>query len=366
MIKHLSALAHILLTGLVLLGANGARAGSISLEHWRGHDVLRLSGSIEPGLADELREKKELAVLWPHGARVLLLDSPGGSVDEAFRISAILDQTPFHTVVPNQAQCASACASIIFVAGTFRTVEAFGSLGQHSCSRNGVQDDECNEELAANAIEQGVSYGSIAAFVTYAPPEDIVWFSREDADGWGLSRYPGEDESGFEKSEPRVLKMLSGTKPAAQSAWRLDFMNDGYRAFLRPGADDEREMQMNLFCFEPLPGRLFLSIEINGSEGTLTNALLKVEVATDAFAWRIDNPWILQSDPLVTSVVAEIPPPKIKSFLTNADGLKFTIYLRPPYDPIIATTYLARSRKNLVFAANHCATADYDLLGHPL
>lgn len=364
-IRYFSVATRILFAWFFLLVGNSAHAGSISIEHWRGRDVLRLSGPIDAGLADELHAKEELAELWPHGARVLLLDSPGGSVAEAFRISAILDKSPFHTVVPNQAKCASACASIIFIAGKFRTVEPFGAFGQHSCSRNGIQDRECNEVLSNNALAHGVSHGSVAAFLTYASPKDMVWFSREDTDGWGISRYPGEKASGFEKSEPRVLQIITGKKPSAQSAWRLDFMNNGYRAFLRPAADDERELQMNVFCFEPLPGRLFLSMEINGAAETVTNAILNVEVATEAFEWKIGSPLIMQSDPQVASVVVEVPQPKIKAFLTKSDSLKFTIDLRQPYDPIIATTYLAGSRKNLTFAANNCATAEYDLLGDP-
>lgn len=354
------------LSVLVLLLASGVHAGSISVERWRGHEVLRLSGAIESGLADELLEKIELAELWSHGARVLLLDGPGGDVDEALRISAVLDKFPFHTVVPNGALCASACGSVIFVAGKFRTVETFGAIGQHSCSVNGIQNDDCNEELAMHAVAHGVSHGSIAAFVTAAAPEEMIWFSREDVDGWGLSRYPGEEESGFEKSEPRVIRALMGSMPPAQSAWRLDFGNDGYRAFLRPVSDAGREMQLNVFCYENLPGRLFLSMEIHGPEQMIRNSLVKVSVASDDYGWTATEPWIVQDDPSVTSVVTEIPPNSIKTFLTASDLLIFQIDYLPPFQPMRATTYLAQSRKNLLFAANHCTRGEYGLNGQPL
>lgn len=349
---------------LTLLVCSEVTAGSIDVERWRGHDVLRLSGLIEPGLADQLKEKAELAETWPHGIPVLLLDSDGGSVAEAMKVSEFLDETPFHTVVPNYARCASACGSIIFVAGKFRTVEALGLIGQHSCSVGGVPDADCNEQMAAHAAKHGVSRGAITSFVTYTPPEDILWFSREDVDGWGLSRYPGEQESGFEKSEPRVLRMLTGAMPPAQASWRLDFMNDGYRAFLRPASDAEREMQLNLFCYEALPGRLFLSMEINGLAAALQEALIKVLVQTDAWGWEA-KPWIIQDDPSVSSIVAEIPPDAIKDILASMDRLEFRIELRQSFQPIVATTYLAKSRKNLVFAANNCAHGDYDLYGQP-
>jgi hypothetical protein len=353
-----------LFTGLFSgIAATIANADGISIETWRGHEVLRLSGEIGPGLVDALAAKIEQATVRADGTRVLLLDSPGGSVDEALRISELLDRFPTHTVVPNGASCASACGSIIFVAGKYRTVEAFGKIGQHSCARGGLPDQDCNEEIAAHAVEHGVSHGSIAAFVTYTPPTEIIWFSREDIDGWGLSRYPGEAESGFQKSEPRVIKMLSGTMPPAQSAWRLDFHGDGYRAFVRPVSDAEREMQLNLFCYETLPGRLFLSMEINGEAAVLESAITKVSVITEGVSWDTDQPMILQDDPTIATVIMEIPPELIRRFLTSSDALMFEIGLRQPYVPIQASTYLAASRKNLLFAANNCARADYDLAG---
>jgi hypothetical protein len=192
----------------------------------------------------------------------------------------------------------------------------------------------------------------------------MLWFSREDVDGWGLSRYPGEQESGFEKSEPRVLRMLTGAMPPAQASWRLDFFNNGYRAFLRPVSDAEREMQLNLFCYETLPDRLFLSMEVNGPAATLQEALIDVLVQTDTWGWDA-KPWIIQDDPLVSSVVAEIPPEAIMDILTATGRLEFRIELRQPLQPMVATTYLAKSRKNLIFAANNCAHGDYNLYGQP-
>lgn len=348
---------------LACTAAGAAWAESISVERWRSHDVLRLSGPIESGLSDELLRKLDLADTWAHGAKVLLLDSPGGSVGEALKISKILDENAIHTVVPNYAKCASACGSIIFIAGAYRTVETFGAIGQHSCSRGGVRDDKCNEELAMHAVRHGVSHGSIAAFVTFVPPQDIIWFSREDVDGWGLSRYPGEQESGFEKSEPRVIKAITGSLPPAQSAWRLDFMHDGYRAFLRPWSDNEREMQLNLFCYEELPGRLFLSMEINDPEDVARSVVTTVLVETPNFSWTNESPWIVRDDPTATNIVVEIPPELIKPFLKKTDQLMFRVETRPPFDPMVARTFLSGSRQNLIFAANHCVRREHNLFG---
>lgn len=357
---------YIILVALPFAVAAPAIAGSVFIEQWRGHSVVRMSGEISGGLADQLSEIIEEASVWADGTRVLLLDSPGGSVNEAFRVSDVLQNYAVRTVVPNGASCASACASIVFVAGQYRTVEPFGRIGQHSCSRGGLPDQKCNDEIANHAVQNGVSYGSIAAFVTFALPSEIIWFSREDVDGWGLSRYPGEEASRFQKSEPRVFRMLFGEMPAAQSAWRLDFHGDGYRAFVRTVSDAEREMQINLFCYETLPGRLFLSMEIYGNVEVIRNAISLVTVATENFSWNTERPLTFQEDPAVTSVVMEIPGDLIRPFLVSSDQLLFRVDLREPFQPIQATTYLTESRANLLFAANNCSRAEYDLDGSQL
>jgi len=359
-IKSLSILAGICLSTAL------AQAETLSVEDWRGRAVLKLTGPIENGTAARFASAISKAEMFPHGVPVLLLDSPGGSVAEAMKISHLLDATPFHTIVPNGAKCASACASIIFIAGKYRTVEHFGLLGQHSCSKNGVPNEDCNEELASHAVAHGVSNGAISAFVTYASPNDMIWFSREDADGWGLTRYAGEQESGFEKSEPRVLRMLSGKMPPAQAAWRLDFLEGGYRAFLRPVSDAERELQLNIFCFEEHAGRLFASIEIHGPATTISDALVALVVDADEYYWERETPIIMQIDETATEVITEVPPDLIIPILTEVNEFWFRIAMKPPYDMIDARTFLGSSRKVLLFAANNCARGTYDQFGVPV
>lgn len=338
----------------IFLAQGVAAAAEVEVVEWRGHKVLSLSGSIDEGTEQKLANKLPQITALPHGLPVLLLDSGGGLVDEALKISALLDRKPVHTVVPDGARCASACASIVFIAGAVRTVEEQGALGQHSCSRGGVPDESCNEELSQHAVAHGVSHGSVKAFVTYVSPEDILWFSREDADGWGLTKYPGEELSGFEKSEPRVTKLLTGNMPPAQAAWRINFREDGYEAFVRTASDVEREMQLNLFCSEKLKGRLFLGMEVNGPAEVIREAVLGVSVLTDQASWKDMEPAVRQRTDQITEIVTEVPATQLKSFLTKADRLSFGVALKKPYQPMIAQTWLAGSRKALIFAANNC------------
>jgi hypothetical protein len=338
-----------LAAAMVLGVASSLQAEELKVVTWRGEQALLFTGDIENGTA--ARFAQAIAKIAPsrEGSQILLLDSGGGLVGEAFAMSDLMDKLVIHTVIPDGAKCASSCASIVFIAGKYRTVEAFGLLGQHSCSLNGVPDQHCNDKLSENAVGHGVSYGSISAFVTYTAPKDILWFSREDADGWGITRYAGSEDSGFEKSEPRVIKNLTGKKPAPQSAWRIDFREDGYRAFLRPYADDERELQLNLFCEESLRGRIFASMEIHGPASTISDAILRLSVTTDAFAWEDHRPLVWQADRLVSEVITEVPRDHILDLLTKASTMRFDIALKPPYKPIWADALLESSRKVLLY-----------------
>ena len=342
-----------------------AYAGSIEKVRWRGHDVLWLTGEIDEELVTDFMSARDQAEIWPHGARILLLDSPGGGVLAALAIVNLMDQGTWQTVIPNGAECASACASILFVSGAYRTVEPFGKLGQHSCSKGGLSDDKCNELMAENARAHGVSHGSVKAFAGYATPDDMIWFSREDADGWGLTRYPGEKESGFVKSEPRVINMLTGSKPPPQTAWRLDFHNDGYEAFNRPSSDDEREMQISLFCHEAIPGVLIASMDITGPVDVVEENVTGAWLGGDGIKLIEAMPLILAADPVVTRVVLYIPPERLIHFLKKTNEFVFNVNFKKPFTAMRATTQMAGSRKNLIFAANHCGTGKFGLNGQP-
>ena len=52
----------------------------------------------------------------------------GGNVEAAFRLIDVMDKIRVYTVVPDNAQCASACASILFVSGERRGILGSGRL----------------------------------------------------------------------------------------------------------------------------------------------------------------------------------------------------------------------------------------------
>lgn len=321
---------------------------------WRGHEVLLATGPIAPGDAARLKAALEGIRALPHGAKVVLLDSPGGSVDEALRISDMVRFQPVHMVIPEGARCASACASIAFIAGKYRTVEEGGRFGQHSCSIDGVANSHCNEVISQHAFRNGVSHGSVAAFVTYVGPEDILWWERGDVDCWGISRYPFSQESGFEKSEPCPMSRISGKMPDAQAAWRIDFLKDGFRAFLRPVHDHERELELGLFCDERRPGQLFLSMDIMGPSDLIASAITQASVTFDTQPPQRLIHSVNQEDRNYTRVTISLPHSQTLDFLQRVESIALDFGVKAPYEPIGATTWLGGSREALIFAANHC------------
>ncbi|MCX7301279.1 MAG: hypothetical protein NTX73_13070 [Rhodobacterales bacterium] len=344
----------VLLALILVLMTNASHALEFTFVSWHGQMVLRADGEIVQGDAARIGLLLPETPLMPHGLPVLLLYSGGGDVIEALLISEILDNFPTHTVVPSDAKCASACASIVFIAGALRTVEEGGYLGQHSCSVNGLPNQECNDVLSRNALEHGVSYGSIAAFVTYVPPSEVAWFSRTDADCWGLTRYAFELESGFTKFEPCVVDLLTGRFPPAQSAWRVDFFKDGYRAFLRPAADHLRELELGLYCDELKPGKLFLSLDVGGSAQAIQQEIVNVSLDSNPIRYDSASFSVLQYDAVYSRVVLAINTEDVLPFLTRANELNLQISLRPPFQDMFTQTFLSNSRSALIFAANNC------------
>ena len=354
MTKRNALLLQYLVVTCCLLWASGCRALDIKRVWWKNHFVLAASGEVVQGDAQRISDALTAIQPLAHGLPVILLNSPGGSVAEALKISDVFSHNKVHTVVPTGANCASACASIVFIAGTNRTIEEGGQLGQHSCSLAGVKDQQCNDIIASHALTKGVSFGSIQAFISYVAPQDILWFSRSQADCYGITKYPFTDESGFEKSEPCVIKFLTGKYPAPQAAWRVDFYSTGYRAFLRPVADHMREMELGVFCRDDNPGVLFVSMTIEGSSEVIKNAITGVSIIASPVNYASPPYSIIEADEQSSEVLVALGKGDVRRFLRSANELSFKVDVKSPFKPMVASAPLTESRNALLFAANNC------------
>ncbi|WP_321963082.1 lysozyme inhibitor LprI family protein [Paraburkholderia sp. J7] len=142
-------------------------------------------GRIEDGDARKFLTFASRADRDGDGLVVFVLSSPGGNVEAAFRVVDAMDKVRVHTLVPSDARCASACASILFASGERRSVLGSGLLGFHSCYRKAGQtyaeDSLCNEIIAANAMQRGVSHAAINRFVKQYGAQDMAWVRRDGA-----------------------------------------------------------------------------------------------------------------------------------------------------------------------------------------
>ncbi|RQH07055.1 lysozyme inhibitor LprI family protein [Paraburkholderia dinghuensis] len=142
-------------------------------------------GRIQDGDAEKFLTLAKKADRDIDGLVLLLLNSPGGNVEAAFRLVDAMDKVRVYATVPDNAKCASACASIVFASGERRSIVGGGLLGFHSCyKRDGktyAADSLCNEIIAANAMQRGVSHAGINRFVKQYGARDMAWVGRDAA-----------------------------------------------------------------------------------------------------------------------------------------------------------------------------------------
>ena len=152
--------------------------------------VVVARGPIETGDAERLRGALQSAVRDAAGNKLLVLDSPGGPIVDAFAMVGVMDAEHVSTRVRAGASCASSCAMIVFVSGAVRTVEEGGRLGIHTChdAANRERSTACNELIARNALQRGVPYVSSLTLLHLTAPGEVRWLDAAAAACWQLSR----------------------------------------------------------------------------------------------------------------------------------------------------------------------------------
>jgi hypothetical protein len=217
-----------------------------------GVSVLAGEGEILAGDAARLEAALNLVTRDSRGNKILFLNSPGGMVQEALMMSRIIETNRVTTVVPPGYVCASACAQILFIAGAFRMVIDGGKLGLHSCSREGVRNDLCNERIAEHAIRHGVEHGAIAGPQNITDPSGMMWYDSRMADCWGLSLWPSEfrrGRSGREPSQCATAMFLSNQEFNLRSAVRSGVIVSPSSAIALPNICSDQTFDRNrLIC----------------------------------------------------------------------------------------------------------------------
>lgn len=150
-------------------------------------NVLVGEGPIIAGDAERFRIAAPQADRDAEGHVILALNSLGGSVSAAFDLVEEMDRVGVFTIVPDNALCASACASIVYASGVRRNVVGTGRLGFHSCYRDvgarAQNSSFCNEVIAQHAISRGLAHASVSLFVKDFGAREMAWVDRKIACG---------------------------------------------------------------------------------------------------------------------------------------------------------------------------------------
>jgi hypothetical protein len=205
-------MALVLIAALALLAVAPAHAMSFKLgKTTAGLSVVVASGDIVRGDARRLARALERAERDGHGTRRLYLESAGGIVLEALKMAEIMRNVDVSTIVRKGKVCASACASILFVAGKYRTVEKGGMLAIHSCfdARSGRAASECNAIISAHAESVGVSGTTMMLLQEAARDDAVIVFDTDDAACFGLTRKPGARAS---RKTPKCMAEMTGQR----------------------------------------------------------------------------------------------------------------------------------------------------------
>jgi hypothetical protein len=159
-----------------------------------GLRIVVARGLIATGDTARLRQILGQAQRDRYGNKRVALASDGGLVGEAFGMADVMEAEKVSAVIMPGSACASACATIVFVAGVHHYVLDRGRLGLHTCTNGKTRSAPCNELIARRAERRGVPYEPLAAFLERADPSKTKWLGPGEADCWGLIRWPSSAE----------------------------------------------------------------------------------------------------------------------------------------------------------------------------
>lgn len=130
---------------------------------------LALTGTITPGSADAFAREIEQRGTYVQAIR---LDSPGGSVDDALAIAALVREKGFGTLVEAGSVCASSCP-LILAAGETREVATEASVGVHQIYA--ASDDAAQLSPAQSMSDAQMITARIARHFEAMGVSPMVW-----------------------------------------------------------------------------------------------------------------------------------------------------------------------------------------------
>lgn len=147
-----------------------------------GDGVLRLTGTIDIGSAEALTSELEKIAEY---VKIIELDSPGGSLEDALAMGRAIRDGGFATRVKAGALCASACP-LVLAGGLERTVDAKAAIGLHQIYTSGetlispadalAGAQASTARIARYLDEMGIE-PSVWTFALETPPAQLYYLS---------------------------------------------------------------------------------------------------------------------------------------------------------------------------------------------
>jgi hypothetical protein len=175
---------HVLAILISLLAPPGAEAANIEVRQVDAAAALvMVEGDLELGDIEVFRSK--VAAL---SKATVAFRSDGGSLLAGIRIGMLIRVNNFATIVPDAAQCASACA-VAWLGGARRFLGAGSRVGFHAAyvQRAGAATESGpgNAVLGAYLDQIGLPEDAIV-YITQAAPNSMKWLNMEEAAQHGI------------------------------------------------------------------------------------------------------------------------------------------------------------------------------------
>lgn len=153
--------------------------------------VLKAAGSIDQGAA--VRFEKEIAERGEY-VRLVSLDSPGGSLDDAMTMARLIRERGLATEVGEGALCASSCP-LILAGGTVRNVAEKAAVGVHqfyAMANREIAPEQAMADaqlttarITRHLIEMGVD-PALWLHALDTPPRRLYYLSADELSHYGL------------------------------------------------------------------------------------------------------------------------------------------------------------------------------------
>jgi hypothetical protein len=175
---------HVLAIVVSLLAPHAAGAASIEVRQLDAAAALVVvEGDLELGDIEIFRSK-----VGPLSKATVAFRSDGGSLLAGIRIGMLIRVKNFTTVVPDAAQCASACA-VAWLGGAHRFLGAGSKVGFHAAyvqkAGTTTESGPGNAVLGAYLDQIGLPEDAIV-YITQASPSSMKWLNMEEAAQHGI------------------------------------------------------------------------------------------------------------------------------------------------------------------------------------